>query len=267
MTGLDSNTKAKAFILMDGAVFNARRFVYENDDQPELEYLFLGTPHEAALEITPCLVKPSETTRLWQAQTEWQDKAVILVADESLPAIAGHLRSLLSVQLPDGGYSYLRYYSPKQLMRLMFAFDERERNRFSGPVKEWLACQPDGSWSRYSSEASQPAKTASDEGWLLLSEQHLAALSDNARSEFVEKLGLFLGMDDQVRLDRLIEDANSLGFRTEKEVSRYAELALVHGNRVKRPESQAILSNHELSARARLKALDKHLATELPDEF
>jgi hypothetical protein len=50
-------------------------------------------------------------------------------------------------------------------------------------------------------------------------------------------------------------------------VSRYAELALVHGNRVKRPESQAILSNHELSARARLKALDKHLATELPDEF
>lgn len=260
MTGLDSNTKTKAFILLDGAVFDAKRFIYENDDSPELEYLFLGTRHETALEITPCLVKPSETTRLWQTQPEWQNKAVILVSEESLPVVAGHLRSLLSVQLPDGGYSYLRYYSPKQLQRLMFTFNDRERNRFSGPIREWLAFQSDASWYRVSFEASQPAKTAADEGWFLLSEQHLAALSDSARSEFVEKLGRFLAMNDPVRLNRLIENANSLGFRTEKEVSRYAELELVHGDRIKRPESQAILSNPELSARARLKALDQHLA-------
>lgn len=107
MTGLDSNTRKKACILLDGAVFDAPRFVYEKDDQPELEYLFLGTLHESALEVTPCLVKPSRATRLWLAQPEWQDKAVLLVADETLPVITGHLRSLLSVQLPDGGYSYL----------------------------------------------------------------------------------------------------------------------------------------------------------------
>ena len=260
MIGLDSNTRERACILLDGAMFDARRFVYEKDDQPEVEYLFLGTPHESALEVTPCLVKPSGVTRLWQAQPEWHDKAVLLVADESLSVIAGHLRSLLSVQLPDGGYSYLRYYSPKQLRRLMLAFNEQERNRFSGPIKEWLAFQSDGSWSRFNSEAAQPAKTAFDEGWFLLSEQHLAALSDSARSDFVEKLGRFLAMDDPVRLNRLIEDASALGFRTEKDVSRYAELAVVHGSRIKRPESQSILSDSEQSAGSRLKALDKHLA-------
>ncbi|MCD1648732.1 DUF4123 domain-containing protein [Marinobacter adhaerens] len=260
MTELDANIRDKAYILLDGALFDAPRFIYERDDQPELEYLFLGTPHEAALEVTPCLVKPSRASRLWRAQPEWRDKAVVLVADESLPVIAGHLRSLLSVQLPDGGYSYLRYYSPKQFQRLMLAFTEQERNRFSGPVRDWLAFQADGAWSRFSSDAPQPVKTASDEGWFLLSEQHLAAISGGARSEFIEKLGRFLAMDDQVRLNRLIEEANSLGFRTEKEVSRYAELAFVHGDQITHPESQTILSNREMSAGARLKALDKHLA-------
>ncbi|MFO7528607.1 MAG: DUF4123 domain-containing protein [Marinobacter sp.] len=260
MTELDSSTMAQACILLDGAAINASRFIYENDDQPDVEYLFLGTPHESALEVSPCLVRPSGATRLWQAQSQWQEKAVILVAKESMPVIAEHLRSLLSVQLPDGGYAYLRFYSPKQLQRLMSAFNDQERNRFSGPVMEWRAFQPDGSWQRVTAEGSAPAKAASEEGWFVLSEQHMVALSDGAKDEFVEKLGRFLGLDNRIRLNRLIEDANSLGFRTEKDVSQYAELAMVHGDRIKHPQSQAILSNPELSERARLNALDKHLA-------
>ena len=260
MTELDSNTMAHACILLDGAAFNAPRFVYENDDQADVEHLFLGTPHEPALEVSPCLVKPSVATRLWQAQSQWRDKAVVLVADESLPVIADHLRSLLSVHLPDGGYSYLRYYSPKQLLRLMVVFHDQERNRFSGPVSEWLAFQSDRSWQRIMVDGSGPAKVASEEGWLVLSEQHIAALSDGAREDFVGKLARFLGMDDRRELNRLIGEANSLGFRTERDVSRYAELAMVHGNRIKHPESQAILSSPDLSTGARLKALDKHLA-------
>ncbi|MGF2736204.1 DUF4123 domain-containing protein [Marinobacter sp. DUT-1] len=260
MTGLESNTMLQACILLDGAAINAPRFIYENDDQPDVEYLFLGTPHEPALEVSPCLVKPSGATRLWQAQSQWRDKAVVLIADESLPVIAEHLRSLLSVQLPDGGYSYLRYYSPKHLQRLMLAFNDQERNRFSGPVREWLAFQPDGSWQRITAERTGPSKAASEEGWFVLSEQHIAALSVGARDEFVEKLARFLGMDDRTRLNLWIEDANSLGFRTEKDVSQYAELTLVHGDRIKHPESQIILSNHQLSTGSRLKELDKHLA-------
>ncbi|MBD3640435.1 MAG: DUF4123 domain-containing protein [Marinobacter sp.] len=260
MTDLASNTMVQACILMDGAAFNAPRFTYENDEQPDVEYLFLGTPHEAALEVSPYLVKPSAATHLWQVQSQWRDKAVVLIADESLPVIAEHLRSLLSVQLPDGGYSYLRYYSPKHLQRLMLAFNDQERNCFSGLVREWLAFLPDGSWQRITAEGSAPAKSASDEGWFVLSEQHMAALSGGAKDEFVEKLGRFLGLDDLTKLNRLIEDADSLGFRTERDVSQYAELAVVHGDRIKHPQSQAMLSNPKLSERARLNALDKHLA-------
>lgn len=260
MIGLDEATRAKAYILFDGALFDAQRFIYENDDQPELEYLFLGTPHEAALEVTPCLVKPSQTTRLWRAQSEWQDKAIILLSDESLPLVAGHLRSLLSVQMPDGGFSYLRYSAPKQLTRLMFALNEQERARFSGPVREWLVFHPDGELFRFDSDGSQPARKANDEGWFLLTDNHVAALSQSARHEFIEKLGRFLDITDRARLEQWINEATALGFRTEKDISRYAELAVVHGERIKLAEIRTILSDPELSTGARLKAVDNHLA-------
>ncbi|MFY3775545.1 DUF4123 domain-containing protein [Marinobacter salsuginis] len=260
MIGLDETTRGKAYLLMDSTLFDAPRFIYENDDQPELEYLFLGTHHEPALEVTPCLVKPSEYTQLWRAQSEWQDKAIILFSDESLPVLAGHLRSLLSVQMPDGGFSYLRYYSPKQLTRLMSALNEQERARFSGPIREWLAFQSNGELSRFDSDGSQPARKASDEGWFLLTDTHVAALARSAREEFVEKLARFLDIKDQARLEQWIGDATALGFQTEKDVSRYAELAVVHGERLKLAEIQAILSDPELSTGARLKAVDNHLA-------
>ena len=76
MIGLDETTRAKAYILFDGALFDAPRFTYEHDDQPQLEYLFLGTPHEAVMEVTPCLVKPSEGTRLYPATPTGHAKAV-----------------------------------------------------------------------------------------------------------------------------------------------------------------------------------------------
>jgi hypothetical protein len=260
MIGLDEATRAKAYLLFDGALFDAQRFIYEHDDQPELEYLFLGTPHEAAMDATPCLVKPSEGTQLWRVQSEWQDKAIILVSGESLAVVAGHLRSLLSVQMPDGGFSYLRYYSPKQLTRLMSALNEQERARFSGPIRNWLAFQPGGELSRFDSDGSQAAKKAIDEGWFLLTDTHVAALSQSAREEFVEKLGRFLDIKDQARLEQWIGEATALGFQTEKDVSRYAELAVVHGERLGLSEIRAILSDHELSLGARLKAVDTHLA-------
>lgn len=260
MTELGIDLRSRAFLLLDGAAFDAPRFVYENDDQPEIDYLFLGTRHQAALEVSPCLVKPSETSRLWQKQNDWQHKAVVVLAEEELPVIAGHLRSLLSVALPDGGYSYLRFYSPRQLRRLMLALSDQERERFSGPIREWLAFQPEGNWRSFRAGTLQPAMTASDEGWFALTDRHLEALAEDAREEFLGRLGRFLSINDQPRLARLLQEANGLGFRSEKDVSRYAELAVTHGNRIRLPECQAILSNLSLPSAARLTELDQHLA-------
>lgn len=260
MTELGIDLRSRAFLLLDGAAFDAPRFVYENDDQPEIDYLFLGTRHQAALEVSPCLVKPSETSRLWQKQNDWQHKAVVVLAEEELPVIAGHLRSLLSVALPDGGYSYLRFYSPRELRRLMLALNDQERERFSGPIREWLAFQPEGNWRSFRAGTLQPAMTASDEGWFALTDRHLEALAEDAREEFLGRLGRFLSINDQPRLARLLQEANGLGFRSEKDVSRYAELAVTHGNRIRLPECQAILSNLSLPSAARLTELDQHLA-------
>ncbi|MDX1597441.1 MAG: DUF4123 domain-containing protein [Marinobacter sp.] len=260
MTELDHATIQSACILIDGAVLDAPRFVYEHDDQPELEYLYLGTPHHTAVEVSPCLVKPSSASRIWQEQAQWQAHAVVLISDENLRVLADHLRSLLSVQLPGGGYSYLRFYSPKQFQRLMGALSDLDRNRFSGPVKEWLSFWGDGAWHRIKADGSGQYREASEEGWFVLAEQHIEALSVEAREEFVGKLGQYLGIDDRANLNELIREADALGFRTEKHVSRYAELAVIHGEGIKHPELRAILSTSELSTGMRLNEVDKRLA-------
>lgn len=249
-----------AYILIDGAVLNAPRFVYEHDEQPELEYLYLGTPHHPAIEVSPCLVKPSASSRIWQEQARWQAHAVVLMSNEELDVVADHLRSLLSVQLPDGAFSYLRFYSPKQLQRLMGAFSDLERARFSGPVEEWLTFDVNGCLHRFTTYSAGEYREACDEGWFVLAQQHLEALSTGARDEFVGKLGRYLGVDDREKLKELICAANAHGFRTEKDVSRYAELALVHGERIAKPEIQEILSRSDLMASARLSEMDKRLA-------
>jgi hypothetical protein len=260
MMSLDEKTIERAWLLIDGAVFDAPRFIYEYDDQPELEYLYLGTPHESVIEVSPCLVKPSPSSRIWSEQVRWQDHAVVLMADEILSVLADHLRSLLSVKLPDGGYSYLRFYSPKQLVRLMGAFSDLERDQFSGPITDWLAFQTDGQWRRFSADGQRPARLASEEGWFVLADHHIEALAAMAKDEFVTRLAQYLSLNDASRLNALIQQASSFGFRTEKDVSRFAELAVVHGERIEHPEFQAILSSSEMPAGMRLSEVDKRLA-------
>jgi|SRR5690554_334260 len=260
MIDLDDNAFRRTWILFDGAAFDAPRFIYEHDDQPELDYLYLGTPHESVLEVSPCLVKPSLSSQIWSEQVKWQKHAVVLMSDESMPALADHLRSLLSVKLPDGAYSYLRFYSPKQLGRLMEVFSEPEREKFSGPITDWLAIQNSGEWLRFRTDGEMPSRQASDEGWFVLADRHIQALADKAREEFVTRLARYLSISDSSRLNALIQKANSFGFSTEKDVSRYTELAVVHGARIEHPELQTILSKSDMPTGTRLSEVDKRLA-------
>ncbi|OZB06709.1 MAG: hypothetical protein B7X58_13635 [Marinobacter sp. 34-60-7] len=260
MIKLDEAVTEKAWILMDGAVFDAPRFIYEHDDQPALEYLYLGTLHESVIEVSPCLVKPSSLSRIWTKQETWQSNAVVLMTGASMPVLADHLRSLLSVRLPDGAYAYLRFYSPKQLCRLMDAFTDRERDRFSGPITNWFALESAGPWRQFSADGGVQAQHSRDEGWFALADHHVASLETGARADFVSRLARYLSVNDPVRLEALIQQANSFGFRTEKDVSRYAELAVVHGNRIKDSELQALLSSTEIPAVKRLNEVDKRLA-------
>lgn len=260
MKELDNAITQHACILMDGAAFDAPRFVYEQDEQPELEYLYLGTRHHEAMEVSPCLVKPSPMSQMWDKQFQWRQHAVVLISCEGLNVLADHLRSLLSVEMPDGSYSYLRFYSSRQFQHLMNALSSVERNRFAGPVRKWLSFQSDGSWHCIEADGSGQCRRASDEGWFALTELHIKVLSAGAEDKFVEKLSQFLGVENRARLKDLTQEARLLGFRTEKDVSRYAELVVVHGERIKHPEIQAILSMPEISAGMKLCEVDKRLA-------
>ncbi len=42
----------ETWVVLDGALFNAPKLVYEHDDSPELDFLYRGTAHESALEVS-----------------------------------------------------------------------------------------------------------------------------------------------------------------------------------------------------------------------
>src|SRR5690554_7456371 len=109
----------------------------------------------------------------------------------------------------------------------MGAFSDLERDRFSGPITDCLAFQNDGQWRRFSEDRQRPVRQAAEEGWFVLADHHIEALAAMAKDEFVSRLAQYLSLNDASRLNALIQQANSFGFRTEKDVSRFAELAVV----------------------------------------
>lgn len=91
-------------------------------------------------------------------------------------------------------------------------------------------------WDRYSKNDEYSS------AWLRVSQ----GLADKAKEEFVTRLAKYLSINDSSTLNALIEQASSFGFSTEKDVSQYSELAVVHGARIERPELQAILSKPDM---------------------
>ncbi len=252
------------FLLLDGARLNAPRAAYQYDRAPWADWLYRGTRHESALEVSPYLVKPSEDSDLWANQTEWAEQGLVLRTKATPEELIGHLRSLISVRLPSGQLSYCRFYSNTRLNHFFDVLTEAERNLISGPVREWLNPSAMASWKSIAIDAETEAKSAKDEGWFQLTKDHINALDRAQAESFMARLSRHLGFgskpESSGQLERTVQHAQSNGFHSENDIARYAELALRNPQEINSEAGVAILENLQASNSQKLNQLDQLLA-------
>ena len=253
------------FLILDGArMDDAPRFIYEHDDRPEMDFLYRGTPHEPAREVSPCLVRPSEDSRLREDMSKWRPYGIAIEAETDLLSLGNHLRSLISVRLPDGAFAYLRFYSPGQIEALLTSFSEPELVRFSGPVVRWHYYVPAEGWKTIGVPEAGESRTAADEGWFQLTDEHLGALERGSEASFRKKLvhqaGWPLTSDSLSRIEEVVERARSFGFKAQKDIATYAELACHYGIRLEEPKAVNVLQSEDMPAVERLAVIDSMMS-------
>ncbi|RLK46392.1 uncharacterized protein DUF4123 [Alkalispirillum mobile] len=253
-----SHNPENVLMLLDGATTDAPRLAYQHDDAPELERLYAGTPHQAAISVSPCLVRPSPGSELLAAPETWQDHGILLESPADLPVVANHLRSLISLRLPSGQGAYCRFYSPGQMIPFLCALDPEELRAFSGPIHAWHL---PGTDYVIRAASAGPARNAADEGWFQMSDDHMKHLQEQSRWLFRMRVARLSGLagqpDGQLRCARLIERAEHYGFRSELEVGRFVALAAAHAPRLEEQDGQGILRTDGWQPAKRLDALEQ----------
>ena len=259
--------QSKLFILLDGARVDAPKLIYTHDDSPLLERLYHGTRHAEVIEASPCLIEPSTSSRLWSAQSEWQDFAVVLQSNASIDLLAGHLRSLISMRLPSQQLTYCRFYSPVWLQRFMASTTNDEFAALSGPVQRWYFHGTE-SWQSISSTEPGLLRTASEEGWFVLRQEQFDQWQTEEQALFIERMAVHLnsppsntleGATERRRIASLTERASQLGLVQEYQATHYIELAWQFPVAIDSPELQALFDNQNESADQRLEEVERRL--------
>ncbi|MGP4846241.1 DUF4123 domain-containing protein [Marinobacter sp. 1Y8] len=254
----------KHYILFDGAQINAPLLVYQNDDAPWIDPLYRGTRHASAIEVSPCLALPSSESRLWENADDWSKHAVILKTEVGPEVLISHLRSLISIRLPSGQLSYCRFYSNRQLPALLSVMDEAEQGAFSGPVREWCNPVSNGHWQNIAITSPNTNRTSADEGWFQLRDEHIVQLNQTKTTEFAKKLSAHLGNQnkrDAINdMQKIIRIAETYGFKSERDIARFAELSLSYQNKINEKACQSILHAPDKTSFEKFQMLDHQLA-------
>jgi len=252
------------FLILDGARIDAPRFIYERDDRPEMDLLYRSTPHELVKEVSPCVVRPSENSRLRGDVNNWRSDGIAIESRADIHTLGNHLRSLISVRLPDGAFAYLRFYSPSQIEPLLSSLSERELTRFSGPVTRWHYFAPVDGWKTVEVPATSESQEASNEGWFQLREEHLSAIEacDEAvfRKKLVQQAGWPVTSESMSRIDQIVLKARSFGFRAQGDIATYAELVCYYGGRLEESDALAVLRSEDKPAGQRLEMIDSMMS-------
>lgn len=262
-SGIKMLDSEQSYLLLDGALLDALKIAYKCDDNPSVDMLYRGTRHQSALEVSPCLIKPSEYTRLWDNQEFWRSNGIVVEADCEPEKLADHFRSLLSVRIPDGTVAYLRFYVPGQIRMLLSVFTPQEIAAFSGPVGSWRYFDQEKGWMSVNLSEVSDARVAEDEGWFHLQQNHLDALGHEKHRAFLRRLAKSLGLTDNEgqseQLAGLIEQAQEFGFTSEANIAGYVELFVRFKDRMELPVVKEILGDAHRSATKRLAELDRIL--------
>lgn len=252
------------YVLLDGALLDVLKLVYSHDASPVFDQLYRSTLHQAALEVSPCIIQPSEASRLWEAEHSWRSAGVVMESNADIQTVADHMRTLISVRLPEQAFAYLRFYSPGQIGALFSTFTPEESARFSGPVRKWHYFDPDGGWKRIEIPNLEQSYETGEEGWFQLTEEHIRIIEAHNETAFINKLvknaDLPLTPENVSLMRVLVEQGRSYGFCTQRHLASYTEMAAHYRNTIHQTDALGILADTERPARERLAELDNLMA-------
>lgn len=175
------------YALLEGAhpAYNTLDLVYRHISIPEWVAIYQFASYEPLTKVSPVLIKldqPHEWLHQWQ-QSFPGLAGSMLGSKRSLEAVAGHLRTLVSVRVEGGADSLFRFHDSWIASALYPTLDDTELVRFYGPICQWL-------WPRGGEicRAERPGEIltedlAMSDGWLQLSTEGQRAIHQGLRSK------------------------------------------------------------------------------------
>jgi hypothetical protein len=110
-------TKESFYILLDGSCeSNAIRHLFAYEGVDAYHFLYLGTPYTSVMEYGPVLAAvstPSPFLSWFWEEGPTVHAGIALFSPLSLAALAGQLRDILTVTLPEGPKALFRFYDPR----------------------------------------------------------------------------------------------------------------------------------------------------------
>ena len=133
------NNGCELYLIFDGAKPNMQRRLYQLGGDPKWVPLFLNTPYEYMLDLSPGVVKLDADNRLleWYLDEGAQIGAGAVVASaQPLEEIAAHFQSYLEVVIPNQKRQVVlfRFYSPHILDEFVPSLQSHELSDFLKPA-------------------------------------------------------------------------------------------------------------------------------------
>lgn len=237
LTGSGSGTAALLLDAVAQAPLLSR--IYQWSDNPQVDPLYLQTPWQELLELSPCLVflsgpqDPALAGFLNEAELEtgW-----LLLSEQPPEAISQHLRRLLTVQPPYGDPSLLRISDPATA-HVLFGHAEQQGNRaLFGPIE--AVCCPDSllqTWHCHSAPRSTAPPWSEpyqldQQQWTLLEQvafrQAVLTLRQHMQQYFPDYQAHLSLLDQGLHWQKLTEIAYKQGFCNLQEILLFAN---IHG--------------------------------------
>tara|TARA_R110000796_G_scaffold232048_2_gene350195 strand:+ start:382 stop:1257 length:876 start_codon:yes stop_codon:yes gene_type:complete len=135
------NVPLQHYLLFDGVLHEQLLpWLYQRNEDLEIEPLYTGTAWAELAEIGPVLVKPFSASGLLadiEHESSLQTCASILHGRASMPKVARHLRQFIQVRDSLGSNSLLRFADPLVAQYWLGSYGTEELSSLLGPIDQW----------------------------------------------------------------------------------------------------------------------------------
>ncbi|MFC3285022.1 DUF4123 domain-containing protein [Litchfieldella rifensis] len=175
------------FFLVDLALYpRAHQQMFEVEDTPTYQLLYLQTPYRQHAQQGPLLTQPS-TPRAQATAAQWveQGVAIAIHADRPFTLLVDHLRSLTRIRRQKGPPALFRYADPRLYAGLESALSRDDITRLMGPARQMYGVAGGNAWS-LESPSGQPYAPPGDD--FMLTVAHEQAMQTWREGVFLQQL-------------------------------------------------------------------------------